>query len=50
MTLTLAEAERLWANKHAELLKEFGGNLASQAERHEEQLVEAFDTMKLVRH
>ena len=37
VTLTLAEAERLWAQKH-EKLEEFGGMLSSQAEQYEEQL------------
>jgi len=40
VTLTLAEADRLWGRKHQELLLEFQGMLSSQAEFYEKQLVE----------
>ena len=40
VTLTLAEAERLWAQKHEKLVQDFGGMLASQADQYENKLVQ----------
>ena len=37
VTCTLAEAERLWARKHQQLLQEFEVMMASQAEFYEQQ-------------
>jgi hypothetical protein len=42
VTLTPAEAERLWAGKHQLLLQEFGDMMAAQASQYEEQLAQAF--------
>ena len=42
VTLTLAEAERLWAGKHQLLLQEFGDMMVAQASQYEEQLAQAF--------
>jgi hypothetical protein len=39
ITLTLAEAERLWAGKHQALMKEFEGMMSSQAEFYEKQVL-----------
>ena len=36
VTLTLAEPERLWGRKHADLLKEFGVMMASRGEYYEQ--------------
>ena len=41
VTLSLAEAERLWATKHEQLVEEFGVMLESQANHYEKKLMEA---------